>query len=96
LRLSGPAAEADLRFGHESGSPFEGMPRVIDQTHHRGQAHACPSILTGGESPSLDLLVFQRWGTAPNPGALSRQHVATSPFAVSPMFTTLVLKPLLI
>src|SRR6478736_9416089 len=36
------------------------------QTHHRGQAHACLSILTGGEPPSLDLLVFQRGGTAPN------------------------------
>ena len=30
------------------------------QTHHRGQAHACLSILTGGEPPSLDLLAFQR------------------------------------
>jgi uncharacterized damage-inducible protein DinB len=36
------------------------------QTHHRGQAHACLSILTGGEPPSLDLLVFQRGGTAPD------------------------------
>ncbi len=36
------------------------------QTHHRGQAHACLSILTGGEPPSLDLLVFQRGGSAPN------------------------------
>src|SRR5258708_7541659 len=36
------------------------------QTHHRGQAHACLSILTGEEPPSLDLLVFQRGGTAPN------------------------------
>jgi uncharacterized damage-inducible protein DinB len=36
------------------------------QTHHRGQAHACLSILTGGEPPSLDLLAFQRGGTAPN------------------------------
>jgi uncharacterized damage-inducible protein DinB len=43
------------------------------QTHHRGQAHACLSILTGGEPPSLDLLVFQRGGTAPNLEALSRQ-----------------------
>jgi len=34
------------------------------QTHHRGQAHACLSLLTGGEPPSLDLLVFQRGGTA--------------------------------
>ena len=36
------------------------------QTHHRGQAHACLSILTRGEPPSLDLLVFQRGGTAPD------------------------------
>ena len=36
------------------------------QTHHRGQAHACLSILTGGEPPSLDLLAFQRGGTAPD------------------------------
>src|SRR4051794_4275912 len=36
------------------------------QTHHRGQAHACLSILTGDEPPSLDLLVFQRGGTAPD------------------------------
>jgi uncharacterized damage-inducible protein DinB len=36
------------------------------QTHHRGQAHACLSILTGGEPPSLDLLNCQRGGTAPD------------------------------
>src|SRR6266487_6350109 len=36
------------------------------QTHHRGQAHACLSILTGGEPPPLDLLAFQRGGAAPN------------------------------
>jgi DinB family len=36
------------------------------QTHHRGQAHACLSIVTGGEPPSLDLLAFQRSGAAPN------------------------------
>jgi uncharacterized damage-inducible protein DinB len=35
------------------------------QTHHRGQAHACLSILTG-EPPSLDLLAFQRGAVAPN------------------------------
>jgi len=35
------------------------------QTHHRGQAHACLSILTGQEPPSLDLLAFQRGGPAP-------------------------------
>jgi uncharacterized damage-inducible protein DinB len=36
------------------------------QTHHRGQAHACLSMLTGGEPPSLDLLAFQRGGPAPD------------------------------
>jgi uncharacterized damage-inducible protein DinB len=36
------------------------------QTHHRGQAHACLSILTGSEPPSLDLLIFQRGGSAPD------------------------------
>jgi hypothetical protein len=36
------------------------------QTHHRGQAHACLSILTGGEPPPLDLLAFQKGGAAPN------------------------------
>ena len=36
------------------------------QTHHRGQAYACLSILTGGEPPSLDLLAFQRGATAPD------------------------------
>jgi uncharacterized damage-inducible protein DinB len=36
------------------------------QTHHRGQAHACCSILTGAEPPPLDLLLFQRGLPAPN------------------------------
>jgi len=35
------------------------------QTHHRGQAHACLSILTG-EPPVLDLLAFQRGAPAPD------------------------------
>jgi uncharacterized damage-inducible protein DinB len=34
------------------------------QTHHRGQAHSCLSIQTGAEPPALDLLIFQRGGTA--------------------------------
>jgi uncharacterized damage-inducible protein DinB len=38
------------------------------QTHHRGQAHACCSILTGSEPPSLDLLAFQRGVPAPDLG----------------------------
>ena len=36
------------------------------QTHHRGQAHACCSILTGREPPTLDLLAFQRGMPAPD------------------------------
>lgn len=36
------------------------------QTHHRGQAHACLSILTGTEPPGLDLLLMQRGGPAPD------------------------------
>src|ERR1700732_962682 len=43
------------------------------QTHHRGQAHACLSILTGDEPPSLDLLVFQRGGTTPDLKTLIRR-----------------------
>ena len=35
------------------------------QTHHRGHAHACCSIVTGTEPPSLDLLQFQRGAPAP-------------------------------
>jgi uncharacterized damage-inducible protein DinB len=42
------------------------------QTHHRGHPHACLSILTGGEPPSLDLLASQRGGKAPDPAALAR------------------------
>jgi uncharacterized damage-inducible protein DinB len=36
------------------------------QTHHRGHAHACLSITTRQEPPSLDLLIFQRGLPAPN------------------------------
>jgi len=36
------------------------------QTHHRGHAHACCSIVTGQEPPSLDLLLFQRGKPAPS------------------------------
>lgn len=40
------------------------------QTHHRGQAHACCSILTGTEPPSLDLIAFGRGMPAPDLAAL--------------------------
>ena len=36
------------------------------QTHHRDQAHACCSIVTGSEPPALDLLLFQRGLPAPS------------------------------
>jgi uncharacterized damage-inducible protein DinB len=55
-----------------SGAPQQQMLADIllhlfnHQTHHRGQAHACCSILTGSEPPSLDLLLFQRGGPAPD------------------------------
>ncbi|RED25832.1 putative damage-inducible protein DinB [Rhodopseudomonas thermotolerans] len=41
------------------------------QTHHRGQAHACLSILTAAEPPTLDLLAFQRGTPAPDLAALA-------------------------
>jgi len=68
--------DAALRRLH-SYKTTSGMPQsqiLVDilmhlfnhQTHHRGQAHACLSILTGSAPPSLDLLVFQRGATAPD------------------------------
>lgn len=60
------------RYRTTSGQPQE--QRIADilqhvfnhQTHHRGQAHACCSILTGQEPPFLDLLAFQRGVPAPS------------------------------
>jgi uncharacterized damage-inducible protein DinB len=46
------------------------------QTHHRGQAHACCSIVTGSEPPSLDLLQFQRGVPAPDLAAAINSAVA--------------------
>jgi uncharacterized damage-inducible protein DinB len=40
------------------------------QSHHRGQAHACLSILTASAPPVLDLLAFQRGGLAPDLAAI--------------------------
>jgi uncharacterized damage-inducible protein DinB len=40
------------------------------QTHHRGQGHACCSLLLNGEPPCLDLLAFQRGVRAPDLEAL--------------------------
>jgi uncharacterized damage-inducible protein DinB len=59
-----------------SGSPQEQILADIlshlfnHQTHHRGHAHACLSIVTGSAPPSLDLLIFQRGGPAPDIASL--------------------------
>ena len=73
------AALASLHsYRTTSGMPqSQGLADILlhlsnHQTHHRGQAHACLSILTGGEPPSLDLQVFQRGGAAPDLEALVR------------------------
>jgi uncharacterized damage-inducible protein DinB len=75
-RVVGGYSEADLAtplpYKTMSGAPQQQMLADIllhlfnHQTHHRGQAHACCSILTGSEPPSLDLLLFQRGGPAPD------------------------------
>ena len=59
------------KYQTTSGSPQEQPLMDIllhifnHQTHHRGQAHSCLSILTGQEPPSLDLLLCQRGAPAP-------------------------------
>jgi uncharacterized damage-inducible protein DinB len=68
--------DADLRrevsYQTTSGKPYaQALQDILlhlfnHQTHHRGQAHACCSILTGAEPPSLDLLLFQRGFPAPD------------------------------
>ena len=39
---------------------------ICSTINHRGHARACLSILTGSEPPVLDLLAFQRGGSAPD------------------------------
>jgi len=75
-RVIGNYSEADLAAPHSyhttSGAPqrqplFEILLHFFNhQTHHRGQAHACCSILTGTEPPSLDMIAFQRGAPAPD------------------------------
>jgi uncharacterized damage-inducible protein DinB len=74
-RVVGGYSEADLAtpvsYQTMSGAPQQQVLAEIllhlfnHQTHHRGHAHACCSILTGQEPPSLDLLMFQRGMPAP-------------------------------
>ena len=75
-RVIGGYSQADLgeavSYQTMSGQPQRQMLQDIllhlfnHQTHHRGQAHACCSIVTGLEPPSLDLLAFQRGVPAPD------------------------------
>jgi uncharacterized damage-inducible protein DinB len=68
------AADLDAAVPYQtmSGAPQQQVLHEIlmhlfnHQTHHRGHAHACCSIVTGTEPPSLDLLLFQRGGAAPD------------------------------
>jgi uncharacterized damage-inducible protein DinB len=73
--LVGSYEDADLTrtisYQTTSGKPYSQPLQDIllhlfnHQTHHRGQAHACCSIVTGREPPMLDLLAFQRGVPAP-------------------------------
>jgi uncharacterized damage-inducible protein DinB len=66
----GQAVTYHTTSGQQQRQPlFEVLLHLFNhQTHHRGQAHACCSILTGTEPPSLDLLAFQRGVRAPDLG----------------------------
>lgn len=71
------AALAGLHsYSTTKGKPFQQRRADIlahlfnHQTHHRGQAHAILSIVTGREPPPLDLLAFQRGMPAPDLRAL--------------------------
>jgi uncharacterized damage-inducible protein DinB len=68
-----PIAYRTMR-GDAHEQPLSGVLAHIfnHQTHHRGQAHACLSILTGAEPPALDLLLLQRGAKAPDLAALAR------------------------
>jgi uncharacterized damage-inducible protein DinB len=65
---------SDVSYKTTSGKPYSQPLQDIlrhlfnHQTHHRGQAHACCSIVTGSEPPTLDLLAFQRGMPTPDLG----------------------------
>jgi uncharacterized damage-inducible protein DinB len=75
IDVVGRYTEEDLRglvaYQTMSGAPYhQELGQILlhlfnHQTHHRGHAHACCSIVTGEEPPSLDLLQFQRGAPAP-------------------------------
>lgn len=68
----GAAFAQTVDYATTSGKPQQQVRSDIlshlfnHETHHRGQAHACLSILTGAEPPTLDLLAFQRGLPAPD------------------------------
>ena len=70
--LDDSAVDGLHQYATTSGKLFEQRRGDIlvhlfnHQTHHRGQAHTILSICTGREPPSLDLLVLQRGGAAPD------------------------------
>jgi uncharacterized damage-inducible protein DinB len=70
-RYSEAALNEELAYQTMSGAPQrQPLGQILmhlfnHQTHHRGHAHACCSIVTGKEPPSLDLLQFQRGVPAP-------------------------------
>ncbi len=76
IKVIGGYSAADLgntvSYQTMSGAPQQQPLRDIllhlfnHQTHHRGHAHACCSIVTGTEPLSLDLLLFQRGVPAPD------------------------------
>jgi uncharacterized damage-inducible protein DinB len=78
-RYDDAALESPFSYRTTSGTPQQQVLSEIllhvfnHQTHHRGQAHACCSILTGREPPSLDLLMFQRGLAAPDLASLISQ-----------------------
>jgi uncharacterized damage-inducible protein DinB len=66
--LSDEDLEGDFAYATLGGTPHRQQRRAVlahlfnHQTHHRGQAHACLTILGVPEPDPLDLLVFQRGG----------------------------------
>jgi len=78
IDVVGRYSENDLRgsisYQTMSGAPYrQELGQILlhlfnHQTHHRGHAHACCSIVTGEAPPSLDLLQFQRGAPAPELG----------------------------
>lgn len=75
------ALAGSIVYRNTSGQSYEQARSDIlahvfnHQTHHRGQCHACLSILTGAEPPSLDLSQFQRGIPAPDLAALLEKAI---------------------